>query len=95
MPDLITKRCHVSGRVQGVYYRVSARDKAIALGVNGYARNLPDGRVEVLAVGSQSAVDALVQWLWVGSPASRVDHVEVQDQTSDSLAELPQGFATR
>jgi len=94
MSDLIAKRCHVSGRVQGVYYRASARDKAIALGVSGYARNLNDGRVEVLAVGSQGAVEAFVQWLWVGSPASRVDQVEVQDVRFELLGEAPSGFKT-
>ncbi|MFL6576710.1 MAG: acylphosphatase, partial [Povalibacter sp.] len=49
MSAIVARRCFVSGRVQGVYYRASARQKAIELGVSGYASNLEDGRVEVLA----------------------------------------------
>jgi len=75
----IAKRCLVSGRVQGVYYRASAREQAKRLGLGGYAYNLPDGRVEVLAVGDAEPVNELVKWLWQGSPASQVANVEVQD----------------
>ncbi|TBR37257.1 MULTISPECIES: acylphosphatase [Dyella] len=65
----------VSGRVQGVFYRASAREQALALGLIGYAKNLPDGTVEVLASGSESAIDALEQWLRRGPPGARVDRV--------------------
>lgn len=75
----IAKRCLVGGRVQGVFYRKSAQQQAQQLGVTGYANNLPDGRVEVLAVGEPDAVNALVKWLWQGSPASHVTSVEMQD----------------
>ena len=74
-----SKLCWVSGRVQGVYYRGTAVSRARELGISGYARNLPDGRVEVLAQGSEAAVAAFVQWLWIGSSASRVSAVEVRD----------------
>ena len=50
MSEIIARRCFVSGRVQGVFYRASTRQKAVELGCTGYARNLSDGRVEVLAV---------------------------------------------
>src|SRR5262245_56134137 len=60
----VAKRCLVAGRVQGVYYRASTQQHARSLGVTGYARNMPDGRVEVLAVGTVEAVDALIKWLW-------------------------------
>src|SRR5438094_5106023 len=76
---MIGKRCLVGGRVQGVYYRATAARRAQALGVSGHARNLPDGRVEVLACGDQEAVLAFVKWLWIGSSASRVTSVEVND----------------
>lgn len=69
--------CLVSGRVQGVCFRASAQDQARELGVNGWARNLRDGRVEVLASGPTEAVDAFREWLDTGPPAARVDHVEV------------------
>jgi acylphosphatase len=60
------RKCLVSGRVQGVFYRASTQQKAREFGVTGYARNLPDGRVEVLACGEPGAVDAFCEWLWQG-----------------------------
>jgi acylphosphatase len=87
------KLCWVSGRVQGVYYRGSAAQRARELGIAGYARNLPDGRVEVLACGSPEAVDIFVKWLWIGSSASRVTAVEVAAADFDG-AQLPAGFRT-
>ncbi len=66
----------VSGRVQGVCYRACTRDEARALNLAGHARNLPDGRVEVLAVGESAALDALERWLWQGPPAAQVKAVE-------------------
>jgi acylphosphatase len=95
MPNLIARHCHVSGRVQGVFYRASTRQKATELGCAGYARNLPDGRVEVLAVGEPQAVHALVDWLWRGSPASDVQAVEVRELSLDELEQVPVGFAQR
>jgi acylphosphatase len=71
-------RCYVSGRVQGVWYRAYTRNRALELGLTGYARNLPDGRVEVLACGRQRAVDALRDWLWQGPPHARVTDVQCQ-----------------
>ncbi len=68
--------CLVSGHVQGVFFRASASERAHELGVSGWARNLPDGRVEVLAAGEDDAVDAFREWLDHGPPAARVDHVE-------------------
>jgi acylphosphatase len=76
---MASKICWVSGRVQGVYYRGTAASRARDLGITGYARNLPDGRVELLAQGPESAVLTFVEWLWVGSSASKVTAVEVRD----------------
>lgn len=76
-PVRLCRQAIVSGRVQGVFYRATTADRARALGVDGYARNLNDGRVEVLACGPPDAVQALVQWLWQGSSASRVTDVQV------------------
>lgn len=70
------RRCTVSGQVQGVFYRASTQRKARELGLTGYARNLPDGRVEVLACGEPAAVAALCVWLGQGPPRSRVTAVE-------------------
>jgi acylphosphatase len=89
---MICKRCWVSGRVQGVFYRGAAAARARELGILGYARNLPDGRVEVLAYGEPAAVTVFVEWLWEGSSASRVTAVQIE-----TLAECdrpPGGFHT-
>jgi acylphosphatase len=92
---MIARRCWVSGRVQGVYYRASARQQAVRLGVNGYARNLPDGRVEVLMVGPAVPAQALLDWLWQGPPSAAVTHVEVVDLPLESLAPLPTSFGVQ
>ncbi|KRA46906.1 acylphosphatase [Pseudoxanthomonas sp. Root630] len=80
----------VSGKVQGVFFRASTRERALDLGVNGRATNLPDGRVEVVAEGSAEALDALDAWLHVGPPAARVDTV-VRTPWRDGVNE---GFVT-
>lgn len=64
-------RCYVSGRVQGVFFRASTRDKAQALGLHGRVSNLPDGRVEVVASGPEAELAALRRWLLQG-PAQAV-----------------------
>jgi acylphosphatase len=68
-------RCLVTGRVQGVGFRYATAEKAEALGVTGYVRNLPDRRVEVLACGEEKAVTALRDWLWQGPQLARVSDV--------------------
>jgi len=83
---MVCKRCLVGGRVQGVYYRATAARRAHELGLRGYARNLPDGRVEVLACGDDASVSAFVKWLWIGSSASKVTSVEVSDAVVDAVA---------
>ena len=80
----------VSGRVQGVCFRACTREQALARGLTGYARNLPDGGVEVLACGSPVAIDALEQWLRKGPPAARVDEVA----RSEWNGEEPEDFRT-
>lgn len=71
-------QCYVSGLVQGVWYRASTQEQALQLGVSGYARNLRDGRVEILACGEEEAVFALRDWLWKGPPHARVNDVKWQ-----------------
>ncbi|RPE75533.1 acylphosphatase [Vulcaniibacterium tengchongense] len=80
-----------SGKVQGVWFRASARERARALGLRGYARNLPDGRVEVLAAGSDDALEQLAAWLREGPPLARVDGLERLPAREDEAGE---GFAT-
>ena len=68
-------RLHVRGRVQGVWFRGWTREQAVALGLDGHARNLPDGSVEVLAQGDPAAVEALVAACHEGPPSARVEAV--------------------
>ena len=82
---MVCRRSFVSGRVQGVFYRATCVRKAETLGLTGYARNLNDGRVEVLACGEAAAVEQFVAWLWEGSPASKVTAVDTDDVDPASL----------
>lgn len=86
------KRAWISGRVQGVAFRACTRAQAEALGLRGYARNLPDGSVEVLACGDEQALDALLRWLQHGPPAARVDSVRSEDAPAE---DCPPGFRVR
>ena len=88
--DTVCRRCYVSGRVQGVAYRASAAARARTSGVAGYARNLPDGRVEVLACGAPADVEAFVAWLRRGPPLASVKGVAVE--AADEVP--PAGFST-
>jgi acylphosphatase len=75
-------RFFISGLVQGVAFRYYASEQARALGIAGYARNLRDGRVEVLALGEPAQLELLAQWLERGPPAARVERVERQPAAS-------------
>jgi len=72
----IRAHVYVSGRVQGVFFRDSARGKARSLGVGGWVRNLPDGRVEAVFEGTRDAVEEMVRWCGEGPPHARVENVE-------------------
>jgi acylphosphatase len=74
------KRAHVfvSGKVQGVYYRATTREEAQERGVEGWVKNLEDGRVEAVFEGESDDVQDIVEWCHEGSSAARVDDVEVQ-----------------
>lgn len=74
----MNKRLHllISGRVQGVCFRAYTVGEAQQLGVRGWVRNLPDGRVEAMAEGSKDKLLLFEQWCSHGPPAARVTHVE-------------------
>jgi acylphosphatase len=82
----------VSGKVQGVWFRAATRERALALQLRGYARNLADGGVEVVATGAEGALDELEKWLWQGPPLAKVDQVRRQPLEAGAAFE---GFATR
>jgi len=73
------RRFRVTGRVQGVFFRDSTRQRALKLGLTGSARNLPDGSVEVTACGRQDSLEQLGLWLQSGPPMASVASVEWAD----------------
>lgn len=73
---MASARFLVTGIVQGVFFRASTERRACELALTGYARNLADGRVEVVASGTPAALAALEEWLHDGPPSARVDRVE-------------------
>ncbi|TWI00865.1 acylphosphatase [Luteimonas cucumeris] len=81
----------VSGKVQGVFFRASTREQALLHGLRGHAKNLPDGRVDVLLVGEAADIEAVALWLQQGPPMARVhavERVDVEEATG------PAGFLT-
>lgn len=70
----------VIGKVQGVYYRQSARQKAQELGITGFVKNLPNGDVMLIATGNTEQLNALVAWCRKGPPAARVTNVQVIEE---------------
>lgn len=69
----------ISGKVQGVFFRASTKDKADGLGVKGYVKNLPDGNVYMEAEADQHELDKLVQWCKRGPIGASVENVEVSE----------------
>jgi acylphosphatase len=88
---VIRRRVLVSGRVQGVYFRDSCRQEASRSGVNGWVRNLGDGRVEAVFEGPAEAVERLVAWAGRGPRSAVVTGVSVSDEPPEGTA----GFAIR
>jgi acylphosphatase len=75
----ICQQVLVSGKVQGVWYRQSTKEQALKHGVTGFAKNLSDGRVEVLLCGDEAAVAKVQRWLHDGPELARVDQVDVEE----------------
>lgn len=67
----------VSGRVQGVYFRLFTQNKAKHFAVNGNVKNLPDGRVEIIAEAENIVIEKFIQWCRKGPVTARVDHVDI------------------
>jgi acylphosphatase len=86
----VVRRFFVFGKVQGVYFRHSARLEAGKLNIRGFARNLPDGSVEVLAQGATAAVEELRRWLGRGPAQARVD--EVREIAPGDVEPIPEDF---
>ncbi len=90
-PERICIRCLVAGRVQGVFYRASARHQAQALGLTGYAQNLHDGRVEVMACGDPSGIEQFKAWLLRGPSGAKVSGVACEAVSMQHFS----GYTTR
>ncbi|WP_435076669.1 acylphosphatase [Halococcus sp. AFM35] len=86
-------RAHVfvTGRVQGVSYRANTRDTAREAGVDGWVKNLDDGRVEAVFEGEEESVERLVEWCHSGSPAAEVESVDAEYGDPEGLS----GFEVR
>jgi acylphosphatase len=80
----------VSGKVQGVWFRQSTKEQALKQGVTGWAKNLSDGRVEVLLCGDADAVANVQHWLYKGPELARVDEVVAEELDYQSV----EGFVT-
>lgn len=79
MTDNICIHCFVSGKVQGVWFRASTESQAKRLGITGWARNLADGRVEVMAFGGKEKLAELYQWLQHGPELAEVSNVSYEE----------------
>ena len=80
----MNKRYHVriSGRVQGVFFRANTWKTARSLGLTGWVRNLPDGRVETVFEGEPKDAEAMLAWCRTGTPPARVDHIDVAEENA-------------
>ncbi len=92
--DLSRKHLMIEGRVQGVGYRYSLRQKAQSLSVTGWCRNLPDGHVEAELYGEPSPVEDLIQWCYQGPPDAEVTHIHIQSLPLDG-GQVPDNFEIR
>lgn len=80
--NIIKKRAHVLiiGRVQGVWYRSTTKQKAEQLGIKGWVKNTSDGDVEAVFEGDEELVDEMVKWCYVGSELSKVKDVQINSE---------------
>lgn len=85
--DMKEIECTVTGTVQGVFYRDTAKQNALSLGVTGYIENMPDGSVHVVAQGSEDALEAFIEKLAHGSQAAEVSDVSVTWSTPENVHE--------
>ena len=86
--EFVREHLWISGRVQGVWFRDSAAREARRLGVRGWIRNLPDGRVETVAEGTPEAVDAYIRWCAQGPPLARVEDLERRPEEPEDLTDF-------
>lgn len=88
MSDKICIHCFASGKVQGVWFRASTQEQAKLLNITGWARNLPDGRVEVLACGERENIAQLYKWLKHGPQLANVTKLTYEELPWQALQEF-------
>ena len=81
MADNVRAHTIISGRVQGVWFRMETKKAADRIGVNGWVKNLPDGTVEALFEGPKVKVDDVLSWCWQGPPLAKVSNVVIDWET--------------
>lgn len=81
----------VSGKVQAVFYRQSAKERAMALGITGTICNLPDGKVKIMATGDEKQLDTFIDWCKGGPPRAVVSTVEINESPPEDF----EGFSIK
>ena len=81
--QMSTVKLHITGKVQGVWFRASAKEEALSLGVTGKVWNNPDQSVGVIAQGDMDDINVFINWCWRGPGLARVEEVSVEDIDSD------------
>lgn len=85
----------VSGRVQGVFYRQTTRQKAQELGLTGWVRNMSDGSVEIEAAGPAKQIENLLSWCRQGPAGAQVTGLKIQEEEETTADSLPDRFEIR
>lgn len=86
MSGKVCVHCYIGGKVQGVWFRASAKQAADKLGITGWAKNLPDGRVEVMACGDERQIKEFCEWLKKGPKLAAVDSLQVEREAWQAYA---------
>lgn len=87
-PDIERRRVRIAGKVQGVAFRAATRDEALRLGVRGWVRNLPDGRVEAVFEAGPEALERMLAFCRRGPRWAQVDGVEVEREDVEALGDF-------
>jgi len=85
---MVRAHVYISGKVQGVGYRLSTQSEAVKLGIKGWVRNVFDGSVEAVFEGEEKAVDQMIQWCHQGPPSAVVRDVQVEYETPEGFSEF-------
>ena len=86
--ELKGRRFVISGQVQGVFYRAGTKNFAKSLGISGWVRNLPDGKVETTAYGSREQLEQFESWLWQGPPTAQITGVRAEEVPVENIEDF-------